>query len=449
MLQSDGSVPASSEEDAIYIGRMFKDKNHLQTTLAIYSIKRLFHFKQTRSDPGRLIFECVDKKCPWRVYAVSAGRESKNFKVRTLTLTHTCTIASRAHYGKQATSKVIAKVLEGKYANGMPGPRAVDIRDIVLSELKVSVSDMKSWYAKEAAIMSTRGSDENNYKLLSGYMHLLQAQNPGTKYKLQYTEGLDGKKQFKYLFFALGASIAGIQYMRKVVLVDGTTIKHKFKGVLLTASMQDANFMVFPIAFGIVDSESEPAWTWFFRQLSAIMADATDLVIVSDRHASIYAGIGQVYPKAFHGACAVHIERNVRAKFPKKGVSNLVSKAARAFNEADFMTFNTEIGRRSSVCADYLAGISKEHWTQAYCDAKQYNLMSSNIAEALNSALAKIIELPIVTLVEGIRAKHMKWFCVRRVKAVKLKDGITPNAHKLILRHHAGSAGLAVHPVSP
>ena len=167
MLQSNGSVPASSEEDAIYIGRMFKDKNHLQTTLAIYSIKRLFHFKQTRSDPGRLIFECVDKKCPWRVYAVSAGKESKNFKVRTLTLTHTCTIASRAHYGKQATSKVIAKVLEGKYANGMPGPRAVDIRDIVLSELKVSVSDMKSWYAKEAAIMSTRGSDENNYKLLS------------------------------------------------------------------------------------------------------------------------------------------------------------------------------------------------------------------------------------------------------------------------------------------
>jgi len=38
---------------------------------------------------------------------------------------------------------------------------------------------------------------------------------------------------------------------------------------------------------------------------------------------------------------------------------------------------------------------------------------------------------------------------VRRAKAAKLKDGITPNAHKLILRHHAGSAGLAVISVSP
>jgi len=179
------------------------------------------------------------------------------------------------------------------------------------------------------------------------------------------------------------------------------------------------------------------------------MPDAKDLVIVSDRHTSIYVGIRQVYPKVFHGACAVHIERNVRVKFPKKGVSNLVSKACRAFNETDFRAFNTEIWRRNSGCADYLARIPKEHWTQAYCEAKRYNLMSSNIVEALNLALGKIIELPIVTLVEGIRTKLMKWICVRRAKALKLKNGIIPNAHKLILRHHAGSNGLAVLPISP
>lgn len=444
----DGCAPASSEEDAIYIGRVFKDKEHMRTTLAIYAIKRLFHFRQTRSDPGRLIFVCVDRRCPWRVYAVSPGNESKNFKVRTMTLTHTCTIASRAQYGKQASAKVIARVLKGKYANGMPGPRAVDIPDIVLAELKVSVTYMKAGYAKEAAIMQTRGSDADSYKLLAVYMHLLQQGNPGTKYKLEYSEGLDGEKQFKYLFFSMGASIAGMKFMRKVVLVDGTAIKAKFKGMLLTASMQDANFMVFPIAFGIVDSESEPAWTWFFRQLSSILTDSKDLVIVSDRHRSIYAGVGQVYPKAFHGACAVHIERNVRVKFPKKGVSNLVSKAARAFNVGDFREFYTEIERRSKGCAEYLEAIPKDHWTQAYCEARRYNIMSSNVAEALNSALAKIVELPIVTMVEAIRTKLMKWFCVRRAKAAKLKDGITPNAHKLMLRHHAASAGLAVLPVS-
>lgn len=98
-------------------------------------------------------------------------------------------------------------------------------------------------------------------------MYLLQQGNPGTIYKLDHTLDTGGHKKFKYLFFSLGASISGIKHMRKVILVDGTTIKAKFKGVLLTASMQDSNFLVYPIAFGVVDSENELAWTWFFRQL--------------------------------------------------------------------------------------------------------------------------------------------------------------------------------------
>lgn len=190
--------------------------------------------------------------------------------------------------------------------------------------------------------------------------------------------------------------------MRKAISVDGIVIKAKFKGVLLAASMQDANFQVFPVAFAIVDGENKAAWTWFLTQLSTIIPDSEDLVLVTDRHGSIYAAVGKVYPKAFHGACAVHIERNVRAKFPGTGLSNLVGRAARAFNVGDFNDVYTEISRRSKRCYEYLEGIPKEHWTQMYCEAKRYNVMSSNIADALNSVLAKIVELPIVTLVDGI-----------------------------------------------
>ena len=60
---------------------------------------------------------------------------------------------------------------------GLPGPRAIDIPDIVLAELKVLVTYMKAWYAKEAAIMKSRGSDEKSYKLLAVYMYLLEKGN--------------------------------------------------------------------------------------------------------------------------------------------------------------------------------------------------------------------------------------------------------------------------------
>lgn len=77
--------------------------------------------------------------------------------------------------------------------------------------------------------------------------------------------------------------------------------------------------------------------------------------------------------------------------------------------------------------------------------------MSSNIAEALNGALAKIVELPIVTMVESIRTRLMQWFCIRRAKAGKLlgnDDLVTPNVNKLMLRYHKASVGLAVKGVS-
>lgn len=230
---------------------------------------------------------------------------------------------------------MIAEILKSRFANGLPGPHAMDIPAIVLEELKVSVTYMKAWYAKEAAVMKSRGSDECSYQLLAVYMHLLQRGNRGTVYRLEFTSDRNGAKQFKFLFFSLGASIAGIKFMWKVVLIDVTTIKSKFKGVLLTASMQDANFQVFPIAYGIVHSENEVAWSWFLSQLSNLLPDSDDLVVVSDRHMSMYAVMRNVYPIAFYGACAVHIERNVSARFQGEGLSNLVGKAARAFNVGD------------------------------------------------------------------------------------------------------------------
>lgn len=65
----DGCATVSPEEDAIYIGRVFKDKVAFQNILAIYAIKRLFHFRQTKSDPQRVICVCIDKRCRWRVFA--------------------------------------------------------------------------------------------------------------------------------------------------------------------------------------------------------------------------------------------------------------------------------------------------------------------------------------------------------------------------------------------
>ncbi|XP_023639528.1 uncharacterized protein LOC17890225 [Capsella rubella] len=447
--QEVGRGVYDSENDAIFIGRIFRNKADMQTALAIYAIKRFFNFKQVRSDKERLIVRCVDLSCPWRVYGHIAEGLSENMVVRRATLNHTCDVATRSQYGKKASCKVIGEVLKSKYSNGKIGPRAVDIPDIVLSELRVSINYMKAWKSREVAISAARGSAEESYKLLCVYLYLLKKTNPGTIYDVVSTGIGTQKCKFKYLFFAFGACIHASHFMRKVVIIDATTIKAKFKGCLLTASFQDGNFQIMPVGFGVVDGENEPAWSWFFKQLATIIPDDADLVFVSDRHNSIYAALRKVYPLAKHGACSVHLYRNVKSIYARqKGLGYLVAKAAAAYTVGEFRNKFDEIERRSPACANYLRGIGMSHWTRVYFQGKRYNIMSSNVAESLNAALAKSLEFPIVSMVESIRMMLMRWFYCRREKANKHRSPVTPEVEELLMRNLSESAELTVKPAS-
>ena len=75
---------------------------------------------------------------------------------------------------------------------------------------------------------------------------------------------MDDSGHFKFCFMAFGASIEGWKYCRPIISVDGTFLKCKFGGILLTASSQDGNNQIFPLAFAIVDSENDVSWTWLF-----------------------------------------------------------------------------------------------------------------------------------------------------------------------------------------
>lgn len=94
--------------------------------------------------------------------------------------------------------------------------------------------------------------------------------------------------------FVFGASIKGYAYMRKVVMVDGTHLKEKYAGYLLTASTQDGNYQIFPLASAIVVSENYSVWPWLFNKLYAIVPNTNDMVFVSYMHASIYSSLKHV-----------------------------------------------------------------------------------------------------------------------------------------------------------
>ncbi|XP_048600019.1 uncharacterized protein LOC125580089 [Brassica napus] len=206
-----------------------------------------------------LLAQCVGNGCPWRVYAVLLDA-SGNFQVRQANLIHSCTVDERRNYHKLATTQVIGEIMQSRFVGIKRGPTAAAIRKILLDEFHVNVSYWKAWRARELAMDHAMGTMVGSYSLIHAYLALLQSSNEGTTCFLESTDAEDGRRRFKYCFVAYGASISGYPSMRKVVVVDGTSLKGKFGGCLLSASAQDGNFQVFPLAFAVVDSENDDAW---------------------------------------------------------------------------------------------------------------------------------------------------------------------------------------------
>ncbi|KAL0864891.1 hypothetical protein Bca101_044009 [Brassica carinata] len=326
------------------------------------------------------------------------------FEIRTLEPQHTCSITDRWAFRNHATASVLGGIMRERYGGGSgTGPRPGEVREIMRTDHRVPITYWKAWKSKESVVGQGSGSSEAAYQCLPSYLEKIASENPGSAVALETVPAPDGGQRFKYLFLAFGASIQGFPYMRKVVIIDGTHLKGKYSGCLLTASAQDGNFQNFPIGFGIVDSENDQSWTWFFNKLQTVVPDSYELV----------------YPQSQHCACLMHLQRNVQTIFKKKHLLYLIARAARAFRVEDFYTHFNEIKVIEIACAEYLIRIGFKHWARSHFVGARYNIMTSNLAESLNNALSTAREYPTVGLIEYIRAMLMGWFPSRRTAATK------------------------------
>ena len=83
--------------------------------------------------------------------------------------------------------------------------------------------------------------------------------------KENFPLSLDENGRFQYFFVSYVSWIIGFQEMRKVIAVDGTFLRSKYGGVLLSAVAQDAENYIFPVSFCVVDKECDASYEIFFK----------------------------------------------------------------------------------------------------------------------------------------------------------------------------------------
>ncbi|KAL5567871.1 hypothetical protein UlMin_024446 [Ulmus minor] len=215
--------------------------------------------------------------------------------------------------------------------------------------------------------------------------------------------------------------------MKKVIVVDATWLKTKYRGNFLIANAQDSDRQCYLIAWAIVDLENDASWTWFFTKLKEIVPDSDELAFVSDRHESINKAVCTIYEKAHHRACTWHVGQNMKSHFKSIGAFNLYYEASNAYTLSTFNSKFKEMERRFPSVARYLKEIvGFELWAQAHFPGKRYNIMTSNIAESLNSMFKKAREFHVVALLDAIQAKMSSWFNDWRKIAAGIKSPLTP-----------------------
>ncbi|XP_022155904.1 uncharacterized protein LOC111022906 [Momordica charantia] len=280
----------------------------------------------------------------------------------------------------------------------------------------VNIRYEKAWRAKERALELLMRSPKKSYTLLHKYSEALKSMNPDTVFSLKFEDD----KYFQYAFMALGYSIRGFRScVRTVLVINGAHLKGKIK--------------IYPLAFGIVDRETNKLWTWLLERVKSCIRDVEGLVFVSDRQRTINNSVTSVFPTVELVSCMHHVQMNLNNEFKIRSecVEWLYLLTAKAFKKSTFRYYWNQLAGFPEV-QKYLEALGFDKWSRAYQPGLRYNQMTTNIAESMNAVLVHARYLSVTALLEHCKALLQRWFYERRTYASTRASILTDYAKRIV-----------------
>ncbi|KAK6160593.1 hypothetical protein DH2020_003974 [Rehmannia glutinosa] len=196
--------------------------------------------------------------------------------------------------------------------------------------------------------------------------------------------------------------------MRPVVVVDGTFLIERYKGVDYHY-LSRCKYAIYPLAWAVVDSENDASWHWFFMNL-----------------------------KGFTG--------NLRIRIKKDRYYLLFNKAAEAYTIEEFHKYMSQIQAIDEKGWKYLNDTNFATWARSYFQGDRYNIMTSNNAESLNSVFKKARQTPILALFDSI-GKSCDLGSMRGVRPHGCTGNLTPAMEEKLRKSHEKAKKFTVEPI--
>ncbi|KAM3236480.1 hypothetical protein P3L10_016517 [Capsicum annuum] len=263
---------------------------------------------------------------------------------------------------QHATVAFVERITAPKLVNHKRIITPSDIIEDIKSKLGLDVDYMMAWRAKEHALNILRGRPADGYKKMPTYIYMLNYVYPNSHIRMHKSL----HNQFMYLFVALQPFIRGYGYCTLVVVVDGSHMNGPYKGTFVSASTLDGASIarhILPLQFKY-----------------------------------LFAGIW-------------HLWNNVCTNY-RKSKDKLTEEffaMAKAYKLDDFDELVCKEGKIDNGVKVYLKNVGFEKWSRVHAPINGGGMMTSNIAECINSCLVEARELPILDFLEQVRILFGAW----------------------------------------
>ncbi|KAH0644976.1 hypothetical protein KY284_032860 [Solanum tuberosum] len=310
---------------------------------------------------------------------------------------------------KHATSMLIGGIVKPKLVDHKRKYTPSDIRSDVKIYLGVDVNYSLAWRAKEKALISLRGTTSASYNKLLAYLYMMD-----------------------------------ITYLASIYACNrccGSHLRGPYNGT-------DGEGHIFPLAYGIIDSENDAAWTWFFVQLKEAYGERSNMCVVSDRNESIIKAVTRVYNNVSHYACMWHLWGNVEKKFRKssKELSPAFYTMAKTCNKLEFDRLLDTVEKVDVGVKEYLKLAGYDKWSRCHAETHRGWAMTSNIVESINGALVSARELSIFNFLEEVRLMFGRWNHDNKHEATCTFTPLIENFQNILVENEAMSTRIGVVP---
>ncbi|XP_031406488.1 uncharacterized protein LOC116215062 isoform X2 [Punica granatum] len=410
-------------------GQRFSSVGEFREALRKYAIAHQFAFRYKKNDSHRVTVKCKAEGCPWRIHA-SKLATTQLICIKKMTPTHTCE-GNVSTSGHQATRSWVASIIKEKL-RVFPNYKPKDIVNDIKQEYGIQLNYFQAWRGKEIAKEQLQGSYKEAYSQLPLFCEKIMETNPGSLATFTTKED----SSFHRLFVSFHASLSGFrQGCRPLLFLDSTPVKSKYQGMLLAATAADADDDVFPIAFAVVDSETDENWHWFLVQLKSALSTSVPITFVADRLKGLRESIAEVFFKgSYHAYCLRYLTeqliRDLKGQFSHEVKRLMVEDlyaAAYAPRAEGFQQYIESIKSISPEAYHWILQSEPQNWANAFFQGARYNHMTSNFGELFYSWVSDAHELPITQMVDVVRGKMMELIYDRHTSSAQWVTKLTPS----------------------